>query len=178
MLSKEQNDLLTRVGPGTPAGEMFRRYWIPVGISSEIGDVPRKVRILGEDLALFRDDKGRPGLVGLQCPHRLTSFEYGRVECGGIRCIYHGWKFSVDGEVLEGDAGVDEFPADLELHTCADVRHAAQRRGGAGRQRREQGREQHGEASARQFHDRWHRRPRAPHRHGCSACRRIGRSAV
>lgn len=101
MLSKEQNEVLTRVGPGTAAGEMFRRYWIPVGISDDVGSVPKRVRILGEDLVLFRDENGKPGLLGLQCPHRLTSFEYGRVECGGIRCIYHGWLFDVTGRCLE-----------------------------------------------------------------------------
>jgi 5,5'-dehydrodivanillate O-demethylase len=101
MMPKAESDILTHVGPGTPAGEMFRRYWLPVGISDEVGAVPRKVRVLGEDLVLFRNDKGVPGLLGLQCPHRLTSFEYGRVECGGIRCCYHGWLFDLSGRCLE-----------------------------------------------------------------------------
>ncbi len=101
MLTQEQNDMLTKVGAGTPAGEMFRRYWLPVGISVDVTDAPQKRRVLGEDLVLFRDENGRPGLIGSHCPHRLTSFEYGRVECGGIRCPYHGWLFDITGKCLE-----------------------------------------------------------------------------
>lgn len=101
MLSKEDNETLTRVGPGTPAGEMLRRYWIPVGISDEVKDVPRKVRYLCEDLVLFRDENGSPALLGLHCPHRLTSLEYGRIQDGGIRCPYHGWLFDITGRCLE-----------------------------------------------------------------------------
>lgn len=100
MMPAQENELLTRVGPGTPAGEMFRRYWLPVGISKEVS-TPRKLRVLGEDLVLFRNDAGVPGLIGQQCPHRLTSFEYGRIECGGIRCPYHGWLFDLTGKCLE-----------------------------------------------------------------------------
>ncbi len=75
MLSKEQNELLCMTGPGTPCGEMLRRYWQPVGLSSEVraAGKPRQVKVMGEDLVLFRDDRGRPGLLGLHCSHRLTS---------------------------------------------------------------------------------------------------------
>lgn len=101
MLAEEVNRRLTQIGPGTPAGAMFRRYWLPVALCAEANAIPRPLRILGEDLVLFRDEHGRPGLIGPQCPHRLTSFEYARVECGGIRCLYHGWLFDVDGNCLE-----------------------------------------------------------------------------
>src|SRR5258706_79043 len=84
MITQEENQLLTRVGRGTPAGEMLRRYWQPVALSEELppGGAPRPVTILGEELALFRDDQGRPGLLGLHCSHRGTDLSYGRVENG------------------------------------------------------------------------------------------------
>ena len=92
---------LCRVGRGTPAGEWFRRYWLPVGTVSELHDIPRAVRILGEDLVLFRDPDGKVGLLGLHCPHRGASLEYGEIEESGIRCPYHGWLFNVEGRCLE-----------------------------------------------------------------------------
>jgi nitrite reductase/ring-hydroxylating ferredoxin subunit len=92
---------LTEVGPGTPAGELMRRYWQPVGVSSTLGDLPTPVRVLGEDLVLFRDGRGRPGLLDAHCCHRGTSLEYGRVEHAGVRCCYHGWLFDVEGRCLE-----------------------------------------------------------------------------
>ncbi|HEY1374509.1 MAG TPA: Rieske 2Fe-2S domain-containing protein [Candidatus Binatia bacterium] len=101
MLSHEENDLLTRVGPGTPAGEMLRRYWHPIGFAAEIKKRPLKKRLLGEDLVLFRDDAGKLGLLTLRCAHRGTSLEFGHIEDGGIRCCYHGWLYAVDGHVME-----------------------------------------------------------------------------
>jgi phenylpropionate dioxygenase-like ring-hydroxylating dioxygenase large terminal subunit len=95
------NKALTEVGPGTPCGELMRRYWQPIAVSKKVGDLPQKVRILGEDLILFRDGKGRPGLVYPRCMHRGTSLFYGRVETDGIRCCYHGWLFDVEGRCLE-----------------------------------------------------------------------------
>ncbi len=123
MLSQYENDMLSRVGPGTSAGELFRRYWVPAGISDEVSDVPKPVRLLGEDLELFRDDDGTPGLLGLQCPHRLSSLEYGRVECGGLRCIYHGWLFDVNGACLEqpGEPAGSTF-VDAVRHTAYPCR--------------------------------------------------------
>ena len=94
-------ELLVRVGKGTPGGEMLRRYWWPVGASAELTDLPRKVRLLGEDLILFRDTKGNAGLVYPRCIHRGSSLFYGRVEEAGIRCCYHGWLFDTEGRVLE-----------------------------------------------------------------------------
>ena len=84
---------LTQVGPGTPCGELMRRYWQPVGLSSEVTHRPANVRILGEDLILFRDKKGRPGLLYPRCMHRGTTLFYGKVTEQGIACCYHGWEF-------------------------------------------------------------------------------------
>jgi nitrite reductase/ring-hydroxylating ferredoxin subunit len=95
------NPALTEVGPGTPMGELLRRYWHPIGLASDASDTPRKVRVLGEDLILFRDKGGRPGLVHPNCAHRGASLYYGRVEERGIRCCYHGWLFDVEGNCVE-----------------------------------------------------------------------------
>ncbi len=95
------NEDLTKVGPGTPGGEYLRRYWHPVAVSSKVTIRPRKVKILGEDLIIFRDGKGRPGLLYPRCMHRGTSLFYGHIEEKGIRCCYHGWLFDVEGNCLE-----------------------------------------------------------------------------
>jgi phenylpropionate dioxygenase-like ring-hydroxylating dioxygenase large terminal subunit len=92
---------LTHVGPGTPCGEYFRRYWQPVCFADELHDLPLRVRILGEDLVVFRDLSGAVGLLELHCPHRGTSLEFGLVGAKGIRCCYHAWLFDVDGTILE-----------------------------------------------------------------------------
>ncbi len=93
--------LLTDVGPGTPCGEMLRRYWHPVAASATVTSRPSEVRILCEDLILFRDGSGRPGLLYPHCVHRGTSLFWGHVEEDGIRCCYHGWKFDVEGKCLQ-----------------------------------------------------------------------------
>lgn len=95
------NAELTRVERGTPMGELLRRYWHPIGLAADANDVPRQVRVLGEDLILFRDGQGRPGLLYPHCAHRGTSLYYGRVEEGGIRCCYHGWLFDVTGHCTD-----------------------------------------------------------------------------
>jgi nitrite reductase/ring-hydroxylating ferredoxin subunit len=92
---------LTQVSAGTPCGEMLRRYWQPVLGSTNVTGRPQKVRLLGEDLIVFRDGSGRPGLLYPHCMHRGTSLFYGKVEDDGIRCCYHGWKFDVEGHCLE-----------------------------------------------------------------------------
>ena len=92
---------LTEVGPGTPCGEWLRRFWHPVALSSDCTTRPKKIRLLGEDLILFRDRKGRPGLLYPRCMHRGTTLFYGKVEDEGIRCCYHGWLFAVDGTCLD-----------------------------------------------------------------------------
>ena len=97
------NAKLTEVGRGTPMGELLRRYWHPVGMARDAGATPRPVKILGEELILFRDGAGRPGLVYPRCCHRGTTLYYGKVEERGIRCCYHGWLFDVEGP-LPGDA--------------------------------------------------------------------------
>ncbi len=95
------NTELTAVGFGTPMGEVLRRYWQPVCLSSDIDELPKAVRILGEELVAFRDLSGRVGVLDAHCAHRGTSLEYGRIEERGIRCCYHGWLYSVDGQCLE-----------------------------------------------------------------------------
>jgi phthalate 4,5-dioxygenase oxygenase subunit len=100
MLSREENQLLTRVGPGTPMGDVMRRYWLPVLLSRELpgpDGAPMRVRLLGEDLVAFRDSQGRLGLVQANCPHRGTPLVLGRNEESGLRCLYHGWKYDVYG---------------------------------------------------------------------------------
>jgi phenylpropionate dioxygenase-like ring-hydroxylating dioxygenase large terminal subunit len=92
---------LAEVGPGTPCGEYMRRYWHPVAVANTVVAVPQNVRILGEDLIVFRDKKGRPGLLYPRCAHRGTTLYYGKCEDDGIRCCYHGWLFSVDGRLLD-----------------------------------------------------------------------------
>ena len=103
MIAAEENQLLTQTDRGTPCGELMRRYWQPVALSEELpaGGAPLKVKILGEELALFRDDQGRPGLIGLHCAHRGTDLSYGRVEDGGLRCLYHGWLYDICGRVID-----------------------------------------------------------------------------
>lgn len=92
---------LTLVGRGTPMGELLRRYWHPIGLATDATGTPRQIRVLGEDLVLFRDGQGRVGLLYPRCVHRGSSLYYGRVEDDGIRCCYHGWKFTVDGHCIE-----------------------------------------------------------------------------
>jgi phenylpropionate dioxygenase-like ring-hydroxylating dioxygenase large terminal subunit len=92
---------LALVGAGTPMGELLRRYWHPVGLASDAGATPRRVRVLGEDLILFRDGNGKAGLLYPRCAHRGTSLYYGKVEERGIRCCYHGWLYDVQGRCLE-----------------------------------------------------------------------------
>lgn len=102
--AKVQLKDLVRVGPGTPGGEWFRRYWVVVGRAGDPRDIPMGLKILGEELVLFRDLNGRVGLVGLHCSHRGSSLEYGDIEDRGIRCPYHGWLFDVTGKCLEQPA--------------------------------------------------------------------------
>jgi phthalate 4,5-dioxygenase oxygenase subunit len=107
MLTREQNERLTRVSPGTPMGELMRRYWIPALLSEEIAEPdspPVRVRLLCEDLVAFRDSNGKVGLLAEKCAHRRASLFYGRNEEGGLRCIYHGWKYDADGRIIDTPA--------------------------------------------------------------------------
>jgi len=103
MLSREDNELIVRVGPGTPMGNVLRSYWLPAVLSEEVerDSTPLRVRLLGEDLIAFRDTSGKVGLLAHNCPHRGASLFFGRNEEGGLRCVYHGWKFSADGACLD-----------------------------------------------------------------------------
>ena len=104
MLVKEQNDLLTQTGPGTPMGQMFRSYWIPALLASELAEPdcpPVRVALLSEKLVAFRDTQGRLGLIEEFCAHRRVSLWFGRNEENGLRCPYHGWKFDVTGQCME-----------------------------------------------------------------------------
>ncbi|MBV8085200.1 MAG: Rieske 2Fe-2S domain-containing protein, partial [Chloroflexi bacterium] len=104
MLSQEDNEVLTRVGPGTMMGNLLRRYWTPALLSSELpgpDSDPIRVRLYGEDLIAFRDTNGQVGLIQNNCPHRGASLFFGRNEEAGLRCVYHGWKFDVTGQCVD-----------------------------------------------------------------------------
>src|SRR6185312_7589885 len=104
MLTTEENELLCRVEGDAAMGRMMRRYWLPACMSEEVAErdgAPVRVRVLGEDLVAFRDTQGRLGVVGEHCPHRRASLALGRNEECGLRCLYHGWKVDVDGNILE-----------------------------------------------------------------------------
>jgi len=105
VLKAEDNEILTRVGPGTLTGELLRRYWTPACLSAEIpepGSPPARIRLLGESLVAFRDTLGRVGLVQENCPHRGASLYFGRNEADArLRCVYHGWAFDTDGRCVD-----------------------------------------------------------------------------
>jgi phthalate 4,5-dioxygenase len=104
MLSDENNELITRVGPGTPMGAYLRQYWMPLALSSELpgrDSRPLRIRLLGENLIAFRDSDGEVGLLGDHCPHRGASLYFGRNEVSGLRCVYHGRKFDVAGRCVD-----------------------------------------------------------------------------
>ena len=92
---------ITRVGPGTPCGEWMRRYWTPVAYEQDLGDLPKRIRILGENLVIYKDKRGTIGLLELHCSHRGASLEFGIIEERGIKCCYHGWKYDYDGTILD-----------------------------------------------------------------------------
>jgi phthalate 4,5-dioxygenase oxygenase subunit len=123
MISAEQNELMTRIGPGTDAGALLRRYWQPAALVDELDADPerplRALRLLGQDLVLFRDAQGRVGMVDRACPHRGADLAFGRLEDGGLRCVFHGWLFDVAGRCLETPAE----PAGSRL--CESVRQRA-----------------------------------------------------
>ncbi len=104
MLTVEENERVTRVGPNTPAGRLFRRYWWPMCLSTELPEkdgAPLRVRLLGEDLIAFRDTEGKVGLIDAYCPHRRAPLFFGRNEECGLRCVYHGWKFDKNGNCVD-----------------------------------------------------------------------------
>src|SRR5579871_88807 len=104
VLSKADNELLTRTGPGTPMGDLMRQYWIPALVAEELaapGGSPVRVKLLGEELIAFRDSTGQVGLLGAHCAHRGASLFFGRNEEAGLRCVYHGWKYDVAGRCID-----------------------------------------------------------------------------
>src|SRR5437667_2253676 len=103
MLSKEDNELLCRVGPGTPTGQFMREYWLPAFVPGELepDGPPLRLRLLGENLIAFKATSGKYGLMAHNCPHRGASLFFGRNEEEGIRCVYHGWKFDVTGQCID-----------------------------------------------------------------------------
>ena len=128
--SNQEEEALIRVGPGTPSGEVFRRYWLPVEVSANLGggggrggaapaNNPLKLQVLGEHLVLFRDASGQPGLLAEHCSHRGTSLFYGRVEEEGLRCLYHGWRYGRDGTCLETPAEPPDSNFKLTVHQQA-----------------------------------------------------------
>jgi 5,5'-dehydrodivanillate O-demethylase oxygenase subunit len=104
MLSQEENELFTRIGPGTKMGEVLRRYWHPVGFSETITNKPKRVKVLGEELVLYRGESGTPVLMQLRCAHRSLALDHGRVEGDNLRCPYHGWLYDKAGHCLEQPA--------------------------------------------------------------------------
>src|SRR5208282_5567810 len=103
MTTAAEGTELTRSGPGTPMGELMRQYWIPAALSSELqpDGAPVRILLLSEKLIAFRDTAGRVGIMDQRCPHRCASLFYGRNEENGIRCVYHGWKYDVDGNCID-----------------------------------------------------------------------------
>lgn len=130
MLTQEENDLLTRVGPGTSMGRLFRSFWIPVLLAEELPEPdgsPVPVTVLGEPLVAFRDTAGRIGLLDAYCAHRGTNLFWGRNEEHGLRCVYHGWKYDIDGNIVETPAE----PADSMIrHHVKQTAYPAQEAGG------------------------------------------------
>ena len=118
MLTREENDLLTRTNRGTPMGELMRRYWVPALFSHQLPEPdcpPLRVRLIGEDLVAFRDTNGQVGLLAANCPHRGASLFFGRNEGCGLRCVYHGWKFDVTGQCVDmPNAGREMLEASSE----------------------------------------------------------------
>jgi phenylpropionate dioxygenase-like ring-hydroxylating dioxygenase large terminal subunit len=116
MLKREENELITRIGPGTPMGETMRRYWMPALLSSELPHAdsdPVRVKLLGEEMIAFRDTNGQVGLIQNHCPHRGASLFFGRNEEAGLRCVYHGWKFDISGQCVD----MPNEPAESDFRT-------------------------------------------------------------
>ncbi|MDE2969584.1 MAG: Rieske 2Fe-2S domain-containing protein, partial [Chloroflexota bacterium] len=104
MLTREDNDLLTQTGPGTPMGDLFRRFWQPVLLAEELPEPdcpPVRIKVLSEQLVAFRDTDNNIGVIDNYCPHRRASLFFGRNEECGLRCVYHGWKFDVNGDCVD-----------------------------------------------------------------------------
>ncbi len=127
MVTQAENEALTRVNAGTSMGELLRRYWQPAALSEELpdGGPPLPITLMGEELVLFRDDQNHPGLIGLHCSHRGADLSYGRLEDGGLRCIYHGWLYDRNGRCLEqpGEPAGSTFNEKIlhQAYPCQEV---------------------------------------------------------
>ena len=131
MLTVEENERLTRVGPGTPMGELMRRYWQPIAAMSKLEENgTQAIRVLGENLVLFKDRKGRLGLIAEQCPHRKVNLVYGMCEDEGLRCPYHGWLFNTEGQCLEQPYEKAEDPEELFKEKTQTKAYPVQELGG------------------------------------------------
>jgi phthalate 4,5-dioxygenase len=122
MLTKEDNELICRTGPGTPMGELFRRFWLPAVQTEEIPETdsePLRIRMLSEDLIAFRDTSGKVGIVDVNCAHRGASLFFGRNEEHGLRCVYHGWKYDVDGNCIDMPNEPEESNFKNKIHLKA-----------------------------------------------------------
>src|SRR5947209_8290319 len=122
MLTKDENDLLTRTGPGTPMGNYLRSYWQPILLASELPEpdgAPVRVRVLGERLVAFKDSDGAIGLLDEVCPHRRVSLFWGRNEEAGLRCVYHGWKFDTAGNCVDMPSEPAEYEFKRRVQTTA-----------------------------------------------------------
>src|SRR5579864_4144457 len=130
MLKQAENELITRVGPGTPMGNFMREYWVPAMLSSEVPTPdadPVRILLLGEKLVAFRDTTGKVGLLANHCPHRGASLFFGRNEESGIRCVYHGWKFAADGTCVD----MPNEPAESDFkHKVTATAYPTQEAGG------------------------------------------------
>ena len=130
MLTQEENQLLTQVGKGTPTGEYIRRFWIPVLLTSDLPGPdcdPLRLKIMGEELVAFRDTNGNIGIIDNYCPHRRASLFFGRNEEGGLRCVYHGWKFDIEGNCVD----MPSEPAESNFKDKVKITaYPAQERGG------------------------------------------------
>ena len=128
MLSIEDNDKIIQTGPGTPMGDLFRRFWIPALLSKELPDrdgAPVRFMLLNERLVAFRDSAGNLGILEERCPHRHASLYWGRNEEGGLRCVYHGWKFNTAGDCLDQPAEPEDSKFKDHLHAIAYEVHEA-----------------------------------------------------
>ena len=128
MLTVQDNEKLTRVGPGTPGGDLFRAYWQPACMTSELPEkdgAPLRVRLLGEDLIAFRDTEGHVGLVDAYCPHRRAPLFFGRNEECGLRCVYHGWKFDKNGDCVDMPSEPEGTPLQARVKINAYPTHEA-----------------------------------------------------
>src|SRR6478609_12058184 len=129
MTTAAEGALLTRVGPGTPMGDLMRRYWIPAALSSELerDGTPVRMKLLGEKLIAFRDSAGRVGVMDHRCPHRCASLFLGRNEENGIRCVYHGWKYDTQGNCVDTPNIAGD--SDFKRHIKAKAYKTAERNG-------------------------------------------------